>query len=483
MIQPMLKWWIGVVEDRADPEQLGRYRVRVLGFHTANKQTLPTADLPWATTLMPVSSASLSGIGQNPSLIEGSTVVGFFADGDDEQQPVIIGAYMGFPIERIEDENIGFNDPFHKYPLDGEQEGRNKLNEPDTSRLARGKAAETHVSLQNKRSTKTNDVPRAVGSQVPSVGEDISGATYEREMWNEPHPRFGSTDQGTYTTPGDPPTFEDGTTSVYPYNNVTETESGHVFEIDDTPGNGRIHEFHNSGTFYEIQASGDKITKVVGDEYEITLKDKKVYIKGNCDITIGGDAKMYVKGNMYTEVDGHQFNTIRGNRITKIQGNDLLEVLSDSNTQINGSRGVRVSKDDGETIIGNQTHSVGKDKTTTVNGKVRETHLDTMITTVAKTYTMISGENMGLATGADFGASAEGKSTVSSKGVQLFKTGARQDLTATGTFINQNTEIDGTTHSVGDVSTDAGNAPTLATHLHEYTPGSGSPTDTSEPDA
>ena len=32
MIQPMLKWWIGVVEDRADPEQLGRYRVRVLGF-------------------------------------------------------------------------------------------------------------------------------------------------------------------------------------------------------------------------------------------------------------------------------------------------------------------------------------------------------------------------------------------------------------------------------------------------------------------
>ena len=176
---------------------------------------------------------------------------------------------------------------------------------------------------------------------------------------------------------------------------LPKTESGHVFEIDDTPGNGRIHEFHNSGTFYEIQASGDKITKVIGDEYEITLKDKKVYIKGSCDITIGGDAKMYVKGNMYTEVDGHQFNTIRGNRITKIQGNDLLEVLSDSNTQINGSRGVRVSKDDGETIIGNQTHSVGKDKTTTVNGKVRETHLDTMMTTVAKTYTMISGENMG----------------------------------------------------------------------------------------
>ena len=47
------------------------------------------------------------------------------------------------------------------------------------------------------------------------------------------------------------------------------------FEVDDTPNNGRIHEYHNAGTFYEIQADGSKTTKVVGDEYEITLKDKK----------------------------------------------------------------------------------------------------------------------------------------------------------------------------------------------------------------
>jgi len=470
MISPKLKWWIGVVEDRADPEQIGRYRVRVLGYHTANRVTLPTEDLPWATCVMPVNSPGISGIGQNPMLVEGSTVIGFFADGDDEQQPIIVGSYMGFPMEREENPEIGFNDPFHTYPLNGEQEGRNTLNEPDTSRLARGAKAEEHYSLLNKRGTKVNEIPRALASSVPSVSEDLTGATYERETWDEPHPRFGSTDAGTYTTPGEAPTFEDGTTSVYPYNNVWETESGHVFEVDDTPGNGRIHNYHNSGTFEEIQADGKKVTKIVGDEYEITLKNRKVYIAGNCDVTIAGNAKMYVKGDMYTEVDGNQFNTIRGNRVTKIGGNDLTEVLSDSATQINGNKAVRVSKDDSETITGAQTHTVGKTKTTTVTDKVVESHNASMTTVVSGAYNIVSVDNLSLGTGANLSMAAEEVLTATAGGESLIKstgsmtlesTGSTQAFTASGsqtlaasvTNIQQDTNITGTsTASVDHVS-------------------------------
>ena len=37
-------WFVGVVEDRNDPEALGRVRVRCIGFHTEDVIDLPTDD-------------------------------------------------------------------------------------------------------------------------------------------------------------------------------------------------------------------------------------------------------------------------------------------------------------------------------------------------------------------------------------------------------------------------------------------------------
>ena len=45
-------WFQGVVEDHNDPEQIGRVKVRCLGIHTEDKETLPTEDLPWAMVMM-----------------------------------------------------------------------------------------------------------------------------------------------------------------------------------------------------------------------------------------------------------------------------------------------------------------------------------------------------------------------------------------------------------------------------------------------
>lgn len=342
MIQPNFKWWMGVVEDRADPERLGRYRVRILGYHSANKIELPTKDLPWASSVMPVTSASISGVSESPNLVEGSTVVGFFGDGDDEQLPVIMGSLLGIPFESIEDPNVGFSDPNNIFPRQGTEDGYNGLKEPDISRLARGSNAEKHASLIAKRESIVGPIPTAKAPKAETVTEDIPGADYEETPWSEPHPRFGSTATGSYTPPGQVPTFEDGTTSVYPYNSVKETETGHVFEVDDTPGNGRIHEYHNAGTFYEIQADGSKVTKIVGDDYEIVVKNKKVFINGSCDVTIGGNAKLLVKGDMYQEIEGNLFTTVTKNRVTKIGGNDVTEILSGSNTNIAKDMGVKV---------------------------------------------------------------------------------------------------------------------------------------------
>ena len=83
-------WFIGSVEDINDPEGLNRVKVRAYGYYD-NKE-ITTNDLPFATVMMPVTSASMKGNGGNHHLEVGSWVVGFFRDGPSAQDPIIMGS-------------------------------------------------------------------------------------------------------------------------------------------------------------------------------------------------------------------------------------------------------------------------------------------------------------------------------------------------------------------------------------------------------
>lgn len=99
----------------------------------------------------------------------------------------------------------------------------------------------------------------------------------------------------------------------YPYNNITETESGHLFELDDTPTRERIRLQHRSGTFIEMHPNGDEVHKVYGDGYEITIKDKNVLIQGDCSVTIRGDSVINVEGNKIEKIKGNYELYVEGN--------------------------------------------------------------------------------------------------------------------------------------------------------------------------
>ncbi len=104
-------WAVGVVEDRMDPLFLGRCKVRWLGWHTKDKHDLRTDDLPWAFPLMPITSASQTGVGTSPTgPVEGTWVMGFFRDGDAANDPVMLGTLGGRPDKPC-NPNEGFNDP------------------------------------------------------------------------------------------------------------------------------------------------------------------------------------------------------------------------------------------------------------------------------------------------------------------------------------------------------------------------------------
>ena len=170
-------WWIGVIESRLDVAEAGRYRVRIMGYHSGNTNTLPTKDLPFATVINSPTSASTSGVMETPNLLPGSTVVGFFADGEEGQMPVIIGSIAGkpsAPTDEMPGED-GFNDPGKNWPrgMDGSDipEGFSGVGESDLSRLARNESAETHYSLLNKREERTTEVRT---DQRPSVSAATS---------------------------------------------------------------------------------------------------------------------------------------------------------------------------------------------------------------------------------------------------------------------------------------------------------------------
>ena len=160
-------WFVGCVEDRNDPERLGRVRVRCLGYHTEDKSKIPTEDLPWASVMMPVTTPSMNGLGETPSfLVPGSWVIGFFTDSQTMQEPVVMGTLPGRnSVDR--DKSKGFSDPtdeytsdFGPYPL--------RLNEPDVNRL--GIPSLIHGNRETRDGAYTKDVPIALASGLGMAG-------------------------------------------------------------------------------------------------------------------------------------------------------------------------------------------------------------------------------------------------------------------------------------------------------------------------
>ena len=280
-----MKWFEGVVEDRNDPLQLGRVKIRCIGYHTENKQDLPTDDLPWAVPVQPITSAAMSGVGISPlGPVPGTVVVGFFRDGEDCQYPVFFGTLAGIPQEAA-NTTSGFSDPSGFYPKS------DHLNEPDTNRLARGQTEKTIVE-QKRDNIDEMSVPAGEGSS---------------SSLSEPSTPYNTS---------------------YPMNKVLETESGHIQEFDDTPGSERIHTYHRSGTFEEIHPDGTKVLKVVGDNYTVIFGDSDLHVRGDVNIDIDGNTSISVAKNATIVVDGNVDVNAKGNMDLVADGRLLMKGAS-----------------------------------------------------------------------------------------------------------------------------------------------------------
>ncbi len=88
-------FFMGVVEDNADPMTLLRVKVRCFGVHPENRDDVPTSALPWAIVMQPGNSSNISGIGDFSVLVPGTWVFGIFLDGKLAQYPMVMGTLPG----------------------------------------------------------------------------------------------------------------------------------------------------------------------------------------------------------------------------------------------------------------------------------------------------------------------------------------------------------------------------------------------------
>ena len=89
-----IRWFVGVVKQVADDRS--RVRVRIFGIHpTENIEKVSDGDLPWALVLYPTTGSQTSGGNMSHNLVNGTWVFGMFTDGNDSQQPIILGVING----------------------------------------------------------------------------------------------------------------------------------------------------------------------------------------------------------------------------------------------------------------------------------------------------------------------------------------------------------------------------------------------------
>jgi len=195
---------------------------------------------------------SVSGIGSWSVPVQGSHVFLFFEAGN-----ILQARYFATVPGKPTDQNHGlsdkqgFSDPDNEYPnTTSTTHIPNSLNEPDFHRLARGDTTNTIIEETN-------------GNLDTPTGEPASSYN-----------------------------------ATYPDNNVFTTKSGITLEVDDTPGNERLHIHLPSKTYIEINKDGRLIIRNSSDKYEIVGGDKKVHIGDDDKKQVDGDRTLHIDGTL-----------------------------------------------------------------------------------------------------------------------------------------------------------------------------------------
>ncbi|QPB08873.1 tail lysozyme [Klebsiella phage Metamorpho] len=196
-------------------------------------------------------------------------------------------------------------------------------------------------------------------------GKSLSAAYAKASEGNDPSDPWTPTDSRIlFKEP------ESSYKGEYPYVHTMETESGHILEFDDTPGQERYRMVHPRGNYEEIAPDGRRTRKTLADLYDMTQGDGNILIAGNKRVNIGGDETYYNMANRRKQIDGDDVIFIRGNETKTIEGNGTLRVKGNVQIIVEGDADIQVQGDATTKVDGNHDVTVGGNLSWQVAGTV-----------------------------------------------------------------------------------------------------------------
>ena len=210
-INDNFNWFLALVEDIDDTEMLNRVKVRAYGYHSDDTSLVKKDDLPWATVMMPSTSASFKGNGSNHELVVGSLVVGFFRDGPSAQDPIVLGsiatqtegtkdipieAQLNPPTNKVHKTEAG-----HLVEFDN-TEGSERINIQHKSGTTINIAADGTVNISSSNNTVNIVGNTTVTGTIHATGDISTDAGNAPTLATHTHTEVPGTGGSSSPTPG-----------------------------------------------------------------------------------------------------------------------------------------------------------------------------------------------------------------------------------------------------------------------------------------
>jgi len=234
----------------------------------------------------------------------------------------------------------------------------------------------------NKFDSRVNDfgIGKEISEGVSADGMQNASGDYPRREYN-----FGSSINkaalGTkvnqlYTGGGEigvPLGIPKQMPSQYPFNQVDETPSGHVIEMDDTPGGERVLIKHRKGSGVELRADGTVVISALNNKVEVTGGDQTVIIEGHGNLVYNGNLNLKVSGDYNVEVGGDYNLNVAGNNNTRTNRAHKLEVAGPCIEKYLNTKTEKVLKTNTRTMLSNDFNYVKGNREDGTEGDYKST--------------------------------------------------------------------------------------------------------------